>query len=247
MIYRKGSKGIPVVGIQTALNKVLGLSLVTDGDFGGGTEDSVRAFQKKFGLEADGIVGDATMTELYVAMSGKYEPQSSDLPDYNGAEVILPHYTWIDIGRKMIGIKEIKGSNHHPEILKMWQDIKRGGIKDDETPWCSAFVGSCFERAGIVSSRHENSQSWNTWGEKLTAPIYGCVVTFTRDGGGHVGICMGRTAKGNLLILGGNQSDGVNIKEFTKDRVKEYRKPVGVEMANILPIGDAMELSTKED
>ena len=49
--------------------------------------------------------------------------------------------SWIVEGRKYIGEKEIKGPEHNPLILQFWKDIKRGGIKDDETPWCAAYVG----------------------------------------------------------------------------------------------------------
>lgn len=52
--------------------------------------------------------------------------------------------SWIVEGRKYIGEKEIKGPEHNPLILQFWKDIKRGGIKDDETPWCAAYVGECW-------------------------------------------------------------------------------------------------------
>ena len=48
-------------------------------------------------------------------------------------------------------------------------------------------------------------QSYLSWGEKLDRPVLGCVVVFTRDGGGHVGFVVGKSTSGNLLVLGGNQ------------------------------------------
>ena len=155
-------------------------------------------------------------------------------------------YPWIEAGRKLIGLEEIKGPQHNPEILQMWKDIKRGGIKDDETPWCAAFVGAMLERAGIQSSRFESAKSYLNWGIKLEQPCYGCVAVFTRDGGGHVGFVVGITRIGNLLILGGNQSDAVNIKSFARNRVSGYRWPSGVENQNIkLEYGEA-QLSQNE-
>jgi hypothetical protein len=56
-------------------------------------------------------------------------------------EVIMSELPWI-AARKHIGQMEIKGPRHNPLILQFWKDIKRGGIKDDETPWCAAFVGA---------------------------------------------------------------------------------------------------------
>ncbi|CDL85187.1 hypothetical protein XSR1_650004 [Xenorhabdus szentirmaii DSM 16338] len=49
---------------------------------------------------------------------------------------------WIKEAYKYIGVHEIKGEQHHPAILQWWKEIKRGGIRDDETPWCAAYVGA---------------------------------------------------------------------------------------------------------
>jgi len=159
--------------------------------------------------------------------------------------------SWVLKGREFIGLEEIKGSRHAPEIVQFWKDIKRGGIKDDETPWCAAYVGSMLERVGIKSSRFEGSSSYLKWGERIDKPVLGCIVTFSRSGGGHVGFVVGRTEGGNLLVLGGNQSDAVNIKEFTLDRVTGYMWPTRelgcTEFDKFeLPILDRMGLSTKE-
>ncbi len=121
---------------------------------------------------------------------------------------------WILQAENHIGVKEVKGSSHNPVIVQFWKDIRRGGIKDDETPWCAAFVGSMLERSGIQSTRFESAKSYLSWGEKLDRPVYGCVVVFSRDGGGHVGFVVGKDKAGNLLVLGGNQGDAVNVKAF---------------------------------
>lgn len=154
---------------------------------------------------------------------------------------------WMPIARGLIGVREIKGPEHAPEILQMWRDIKRGGIRNDETPWCAAFVGAVLERAGIVSSRFESAASYLTWGVQLAAPALGCVVVFTREGGGHVGFVVGQDKKGSLLVLGGNQSDAVNIRAFSRTRVSGYRWPSGQAMPLLtLPVLASVELSRSE-
>lgn len=154
---------------------------------------------------------------------------------------------WILEARRLIGLQEIKGAQHAPEIVQMWKDIKRGGIKDDETPWCAAFVGAMLERAGIRSSRFESARSYLEWGQQLMNPVPGCIVVFTRQGGGHVGFAVGRDKAGNLLILGGNQSDAVNIKAFPVSRVTGYRWPSGAAIPNEpLPTLAGAELSRRE-
>ena len=154
---------------------------------------------------------------------------------------------WINEARKFLGLKEIKGSEHAQEILDMWKAIKRGGIKDDETPWCAAFVGACLERVGIQSTRFESAKSYLGWGEKLDRPVLGCVVVFSRDGGGHVGFVVGKSPSGNLLVLGGNQGDEVNIREFQLTRVTGYRWPLNEPLpVGDLPVGTPAQLSMGE-
>ena len=154
---------------------------------------------------------------------------------------------WLIEARKNLGVKETKGKVHTPEVLKYWKDIKRGGIKDDETPWCAAFVGAMLERVGIRSSRFESAKSYLGWGQLLALPVVGCIVIFTREGGGHVGFVVGRDTKGNLLVLGGNQGDEVNIRSFPVSRVTGYRWPIDRPIPKEpLPTLSAAQLSKTE-
>ncbi len=154
---------------------------------------------------------------------------------------------WLQQARQLDGLREVKGAEHSPEILQMWKDIRRGGIKDDETPWCAAFAGAMLERSGIQSSRFESAKSYLQWGDPLPGPVYGCIVVFTREGGGHVGFVVGWDEQGRLLVLGGNQGDAVNVKAFTQDRVSGYRWPSGYPLpSDPMPVLAAGELSTRE-
>lgn len=63
-------KGNDVKWVQSALNN-LGYSLKVDGYYGPLTYNAVKAFQKAYGLEADGKVGGETVTKLFaVATEG---------------------------------------------------------------------------------------------------------------------------------------------------------------------------------
>lgn len=154
---------------------------------------------------------------------------------------------WLIEARKNLGVKETKGKVHTSEVLKYWKDIKRGGIKDDETPWCAAFVGAMLERVGVKSTRFESAKSYLDWGQLLALPVVGCIVIFTREGGGHVGFVVGRDTKGNLLVLGGNQGDEVNIRSFPVSRVTGYRWPIDRPVpTELLPVlGPAKESRTE--
>lgn len=154
---------------------------------------------------------------------------------------------WITEARKEVGISELLGTGQKA-IDQMWIDSKLRGLVGTarKVPWCAGFVNACLERAGIRSTRSDSSRSYLAFGDALKDPAYGCIVTFSRTGGGHVGFVVGKTESGQLMVLGGNQSDAVNIKAFGTDRVTGYRWPSGAPVDNRpLPIGNAA-LSVKE-
>lgn len=132
---------------------------------------------------------------------------------------------WIAEARKHIGVREIPGEQHEPMILRWWKAIKRGGIKTDEVPWCAAFVGGCLEAVGIASSRYESAKSYMNWGIPVKYPCHGCIVVFSREGGGHVGFVVGVDERQRLMVLGGNQKNMVSIAPFERIRVVGYRWP----------------------
>lgn len=157
---------------------------------------------------------------------------------------------WLTVAMSYRGIREIPGPQHHPKILEWWRRIKRGGIKDDETPWCAAFVGGCLEEAGLRSSRFESARSYLSWGIPLREPVPGCIVVFERVGGGHVGFATARAADGRLMILGGNQSNQVSIAPFEAHRVVKggYRWPEAVPVPNeSLPVVAVAAASSRNE
>ncbi len=143
--------------------------------------------------------------------------------------------TWLTHAKRYIGTKEIKGQINNVVIVNWWEKIKLS-IRDDETPWCAAFVGAMLEECGIKSTRSAAARSYLKWGTEITKPTTGCVVVFWRGSptgwSGHVGFLVGQDKMGNLMILGGNQSDEVNIKPFSKKRVLSYRVPNGYVVPN---------------
>jgi peptidoglycan hydrolase-like protein with peptidoglycan-binding domain len=63
-ILRRGLRGSEVVKLQQQLKKLGFLKGDVDGDFGETTEAAVKAAQKRYGLEADGVVGGSTWEVL---------------------------------------------------------------------------------------------------------------------------------------------------------------------------------------
>ena len=61
---KKGSKGTQVKNLQSDLNYVLGTNLAIDGDCGDNTINALKEFQKKYGLEVDGIYGKSSFNKM---------------------------------------------------------------------------------------------------------------------------------------------------------------------------------------
>jgi len=135
---------------------------------------------------------------------------------------------WLDVARQYVGIEEISGPRHNSTIIGWWGKI-RASFKDDETPWCAGFVGGVLEECGIRSTRSAAARSYIKHGLRLKRPAVGCIVVFWRGKAngwsGHVGFVVGKDKRGNLMVLGGNQGNAVNIKAFTKNRVLGYFWP----------------------
>lgn len=138
---------------------------------------------------------------------------------------------WMIEARRNIGEKEIPGPRHSSKILG-WVRSLGGWFTDDETPWCGTFVAHCMQVAGQPVPKHwYRAKDWAGWG-KASPPRVGAVAVFGRTGGGHVGFVVGESAA-SLYILGGNQSNAVNIMPIAKDRLIAMRWPAALALSDV--------------
>ena len=126
---------------------------------------------------------------------------------------------------KHIGVKEIVGKQHNPVIME-W--AKALGIEktytNDEIPWCGLFIAYCAHAAGLdVVKAPLWALNWNKYGNVAKVPMLGDVLTFTRNGGGHVGIYVGEDAT-HYHVLGGNQNNSVSVSRIEKSRLSQARR-----------------------
>ena len=128
--------------------------------------------------------------------------------------------------KKYIGLKEISGSKHNPQIVKFFK-VVTGHEESDETPWCSIFVNYCLIEAGIKGTNKANARSFLTWGKSSLANRgMGDICIFWRESPeswkGHVGFYAGED-KDNIFVLGGNQNNQVSIAPYSKSRLLDMR------------------------
>lgn len=150
--------------------------------------------------------------------------------------------SWIKEAKRHIGLKEnTSKSEHSKEIQSMLKAMgwfngeSKAWWNDDETPWCGLFVGYVLGVCDrYVVNEWYRAKSWISENMlELNSPAYGCIVVFTRAGGGHVGFVVGEDEKGNLMVIGGNQGNEVNIKPFNKERVAGYFWPSKIKAGHV--------------
>ena len=134
---------------------------------------------------------------------------------------------YLQIAMYELGTKGVKGQEDNPSIVQYFADVGHSWVKDDETAWCAAFVGSCLEKAGLTSTRALNARSYLKWGRKISNPVHGCIVVFKRGNSswqGHVAFYIGESET-HIKVLGGNQGNTVKISSYRKTDLLGYRLP----------------------
>ena len=216
-----------VIAIQEALSSRGFNPGPIDGILGPKTRSAIVKFKRSIGLRARPYIGPITRGALL--------DDRSPAPQISTKEPI-----WFRNARSYLGLREYPGKRSNSKILNWWKLI-RAKYRDDETPWCAAFVGGTLEEVLIRSTRSAAARSYDKWGVKLKQPSLGCVVTFWRGSPkswkGHVGYVVGRDQDGRLMVLGGNQGDSVSIKAFSDSRIIGFYWPSNVkeQPSNKLP------------
>lgn len=182
-----------------------------DGIAGRRTQAAIRAFQRDQQLDVDGIAGPATRARLFPRA-----PEAVHLP-------------WLEEARRLMGTREVPGPGSNAAI----EDWARGlGIpyRHDDIPWCGLFVAHCI---GATLPREPlpahplGARNWIRFGRPCE-PGLGSVLVFWREsrtsGKGHVGFYRGEDERG-FYVLGGNQSDAVNVKRLPRAQLLGARWP----------------------
>jgi uncharacterized protein (TIGR02594 family) len=140
---------------------------------------------------------------------------------------------WLKLARDNIGVREIPGPKHSTVILR-WLERLGSWIREDETPWCGTFVAAMLQEAGQpVITHYKRARAWAEYGARLQVQVLspGAIMVFWRGSPtgpfGHVGFYVGEDAT-HYHILGGNQSNEVNIQRIARNRLLASRWPRGV-------------------
>ncbi|WP_119681784.1 NlpC/P60 family protein [Indioceanicola profundi] len=191
-----------------------------DGVWGRRTILAVRAFQAAQGLVPDGIVGPLTLRKLSIR---------TGISERHTAPEAHPLLVWYEEALRLVGLMEDPSPASNPRLLHMALELNID-YTDDDVPWCGLFTAHCIgttlpeEQLPPIPLRARN---WERFGEAIT-PVRGAILVFWRDsiasGKGHVGFYHGESTT-HFYVLGGNQSNGVNIAKLNKGRFLAARWP----------------------
>lgn len=198
-----------------------------DGAAGREIYRAIARFQtSEEGLEVTGIADEATVKAL------RRNPPSakSSMVMFEKAPPIPAEPVWMREARRLVGVREKVGKGSNPVIMS-WAKRLGGWVaryySDDDIAWCGLFiahvVGLTLPQEALPANPL-GALNFNKFGRQLAEPALGAIMTFTRQGGGHVGIYVGEDAS-HFHILGGNQANSVSITRIDKKRLSDIRWP----------------------
>lgn len=159
---------------------------------------------------------------------------------------------WLSEAKKLLGTYEYQGSADNQAIIAWPKEIGdkypdlasySRAYNHDSIPWCGLFVALCCTRANVKPQygstdveRYLWAQAWRLYGQDLgREAAVGAIAVLA----GHVAFVAGKDQYGNIMLLGGNQSDAVNIKPFKRSSIQYFRWPPGYTIPDLsleLPI-----------
>jgi uncharacterized protein (TIGR02594 family) len=144
--------------------------------------------------------------------------------------------TAFDLAQRFAGMSEVSGPTSNPQVLAMLR-LDQAWPEDDQVPWCSAFMNYVAWLLRLPRSKDLRARSWLTVGQAVSleqAQVGFDMVILKRGSGsqpgptvidapGHVGLYAGQEGS-NVLVLGGNQGDSVNVSPYPASRLLGIRR-----------------------
>ncbi|MDH4474265.1 MAG: TIGR02594 family protein [Fluviicola sp.] len=248
--YEKGDNNPDIIKIQTALkSNGYWTDAAFSENFGPTTDSMVRKFQTDNGLGVDGRVGKNTLKLLGLQSAAGSQPIVEEVnttePEVNPTVTIDGRAPWMKVV-----LEEAKNYGGHDEsknplnarIKSAYFSIKNEAVTPNTDPtkfsWCAAFASWVLQKAGFANPstcrarEFDPAYDWNGGKEgdrksgmrKIQTPVFGCIVVWKSNDGGHVGFYYGKTSDNKIVVLGGNQ--GNSLKFSNRSPNGDYNQTV---------------------
>jgi uncharacterized protein (TIGR02594 family) len=92
--------------------------------------------------------------------------------------------------------------------------------------WCARFMNMVLQHSGYRGTGSDMARSFASYGQRVSGPQVGAIAVMGRGrGGGHVGIVTGIDAKGNPIMISGNNGNRVREEPISRGRIYAYVMP----------------------
>ena len=146
---------------------------------------------------------------------------------------------WMDVAQNELAVAEFNPGDN-PRILQYHAAVK-SKFTSDAIPWCASFVSWCLQQVNVNEFSSPSAAAWIGFGSKLTSPEFGAIAVYQRvqrDGRiqNHVAFVAGVDSSGDIILLGGNQSDMVSLMRPRGGRFLYFGLPTGFIATGYLPV-----------
>jgi uncharacterized protein (TIGR02594 family) len=91
--------------------------------------------------------------------------------------------------------------------------------------WCARFMNLVLQHTGFKGTGSDMAASFAHYGQRVSGPEVGAIAVMGRRGGGHVGIITGIDARGNPIMISGNNGNRVKEAPISRGRIYAYVMP----------------------
>ncbi|WP_456640349.1 TIGR02594 family protein [Bradyrhizobium sp. USDA 10063] len=92
--------------------------------------------------------------------------------------------------------------------------------------WCARFMNMVLQHSGYRGTGSDMASSFARYGQRVSGPQVGAIAVMSRGRrGGHVGIITGIDAKGNPIMISGNNGNRVREMPVSRGKIYAYVMP----------------------
>ncbi|MCK1542625.1 TIGR02594 family protein [Bradyrhizobium sp. 147] len=92
--------------------------------------------------------------------------------------------------------------------------------------WCARFMNMVLQHTGHQGTGSDMASSFARYGTRISGPQVGAIAVMSRGGrGGHVGIISGIDARGNPIMISGNNGNRVREAPVSRGKIYAYVMP----------------------
>jgi len=176
--------------------------------------------------------GGGNISQLPPSEGGLGLPDAAEIQDENVEELSsrncedVPLRNPFDVAYEAMTTRRWTEQGNNQNIISLWKEVGLGQYaflpSGGYNHWCAVFVGATLKRSGhkhLASATARNYEGYGTpvgWDDIQRGDIIVFWRSYKNSGKGHVGIATGNKTDTTIEIIGGNQSDNLTIRNYSR-------------------------------